>query len=72
MNILRIEVRTIELTAHHRDLEALELVQHEGLTVVASVRAGSIEEKNLHLRAVFRKDRRLDVDQEAHEVLLVR
>ena len=38
-----VRVLTVELTAHHRDLEAFEVVFHELLTVAASVAPGAVK-----------------------------
>ena len=38
-----VRVLTVELTAHHRDLEAFEVVFHELLTVAASVGPGAVK-----------------------------
>ena len=65
-------VLTVELTAHHGDLQRLEVALHKGLTIVTGVSPRAIEEKHLGLCSVPGQDGRLDVDQEAHEVLLVR
>ena len=62
---------TVELAAHHGDLERFEVVFHELLTIATSVRLGTIIAQNLDIGAVLGQYRRLDVDQEAHKVLLV-
>ena len=38
-----LRVIKVELTAHHRDLEAFEVVFHELLTVAASVGPGAVK-----------------------------
>ena len=63
---------TVKLAAHHGDLQRLEVALHKGLTIVTGVSPRAIEEKYLGLCSVPGQDGRLDVDQEAHEVLLVR
>ena len=62
---------TVELAAHHRDLERLEVSIEEGLAVAAGVGSGAVVEEDLSLGAVPGQHGLLDVHQEGHEVLLV-
>ena len=71
LSCLSEKVLTVELAAHHRDLERLEVALHEGLTVVASMGPGSIVAEYLDIGSVPGQYCLLDVDQEAHEVLFV-
>ena len=71
LSCLSEKLLTVELAAHHRDLERLEVALHEGLTVVASMGPGSIVAEYLDIGSVPGQYCLLDVDQEAHEVLFV-
>ena len=62
---------TVEFAAHHRNLKRRKVALHEVLAVVAGVSSSSIVEEDLSLQAIPGEHRLLDVDEEAHEVLLV-
>ena len=53
---------TIELAAHHRDLERNEIIANEVLCVIACMRFRPIVENDLQLRTKFGEHRLLDRD----------